>query len=239
MAPETRLPLARPPAAIDHRIPATRFIVLSLLTSLLLSALAYTMAACTIAHDDTPDFKLSNQSPPDHPSNASPQQIDPDFISLPPTHQEFSSPDGKYVFVLSAVDNWTSKQAIGELFEGGEGGRQSLWTSSLPHEYGPRYVLVSSQGQVLLLDEWINVASRQAVMLLSRENVLLGQHSFDAIQKILAVPRASIVAMAQSGWWIASPPTLNESGETVRVETAGKVLVIDLTNGELSVEGSE
>ena len=228
--PETILPKTNLSETIPDQALATRVIVLSLLTSFLLSILA-----CTMGKDDATDSQLSNQSPYEQPANVSAPQTEPDFIAFPPTHQEFSSPDGKYVFVLSTVDNWTSKQAIGELFEGGDEGRQSLWQYTLPHEYGPRYVLVSSQGQVLLLDEWINIASRQAVMLLSRENAVLAKYSFDTLQKILAVPRASIVAMARYGWWIASPPTLDQSGETAKVETAGKVLVIDLENGELSV----
>ena len=222
------------PQPIPYGALATRLMALSLLASLILSVFA-----CKIGKDDVTNFKLSSQPSFDHPTNASPPETDPDFISLPSTYQEFYSPEEKYIFVLSAVDDWASKQAIGELFEVVDGNRQSLWTCSLPHEYGPRYVLVSAQGQVLLLDEWINVASRQAVMLLGRENTLLAKHSFDAIQEILAVPRARIVALSRYGWWITSPPTLDLPNETARVETAGKILMINLEDGELSVVGSE
>ena len=225
MTPEPSLPQAMP-----YRTLATRIIALGVLTSLFLWILA-----CKMGKDDVTDFKAPGQLPVEHPENASPPPTDADYIALPPAQQEVSSPQGQYVFVLSTPDNWASKQAVGELFEVPDGRRQSLWTRILPHEYGPRYVLVSDQGQVLLLDEWINVASRQAVMVLSRENILVAQHHFDAMQALLNVPRASIVAQASSGWWITSPPTLNSADETARVETAGKVLMINLEDGELSV----
>ena len=225
MTPETILPEPTP-----YRTLATRFIVLSVLTSLILWILA-----CKMNKDYAADFKVSGQPPFEHPANSCPSPTEADFISLPPSQQEFSSPGGKYVFILSTVDNWASKQAIGELFEVTDGRRQSLWIRTLPHEYGPRYVLVSHQGQVLLLDEWINVASRHAVMLLNRKNDLVGQYTFDAMQEILEVPRARIVAMARYGWWITSPPTLNDPESTATVETAGKVLMISLEDGELAV----
>ena len=225
MKPETILP-----DPIAYRTAATRFILLSLLTSLILWVLA-----CKMDKDDVADFKLSGLPPFEQPENTHSPQTDPDFISLPPAQQEFSSPKGQYIFVLSTGDHWVSKQAVGELFEVSEGSRQSLWTRTLPHEYGPRYVLVSHQGQVLLLDEWINVASQHAVMLFSRDNDLVAHHNFDALQEILEVPRANIVDMASYGWWITSPPTLDQPDQAVRVETAGKVLIIKLEDGELSV----
>ena len=228
MAPEPILP-----ELVSNRVLTTRIIVIGILTSLILW-----IAACKMGKDNVADFKLSGQSPFEHSESASPGPTDTDFISLPSAQQEFASPEGRYRFVLSTPDNWASKQAVGELFEVRDDSRQSLWTRTLPHEYGPRYALVNHQGQVLLLDEWINIASRYAVMLLSRENTLVAQHNFDALQAILEVPRARIVDMARQGWWITSPPTLEQPDQTARVETAGKVLIIHLENGELSVDQS-
>ena len=239
MVPETGLfepspPQDTSPATIAYSAPATRFLVLTLLTGLLLPILA-----CTMAEDNCAQLRFSNQTPFEVSAETSPLQADADSIPFPPARQEFSSPDGTYRFVLSTGDNWASKQAIGELIVEIDGNQQSLWTCPLPHEYGPRFVLVSSQGQVLLLDEWINVASRYAVMLLSRENALLAEYSFDVLQEKLAVSRASIVEMAQYGWWISAPPTLDNAEEIAAIETAGKVLAINLENGELSIVDGE
>jgi hypothetical protein len=158
-----------------------------------------------------------------------------DFIPNPPAREEFFSPDRTYVFVLSTPDNWESRKAVGELFHVAADTRKLLWTRPLPHEFRPRYVLVGSKGQVLLLDEWVNIKSRYAVMVLNREDHLVAQHDFDAVQKVLGVPVARVVEMARHGWWIMSPPILDASGERTRVEAAGKVLTIRLSDGHLSV----
>ncbi|MBW4482483.1 MAG: hypothetical protein KME14_08065 [Tildeniella torsiva UHER 1998/13D] len=159
-----------------------------------------------------------------------------DRISLPPVRGEFSSPNQRYVLVLSTPDDWQSKHAIAELFEQEGTQRNLLWSRSLAHEYGPRYAIVGSQGNVLLLDEWINVKSRFAVVVLSRENQPLAQYDLDTIQEVLAVPMSEVVQRATRGWWITSPPTLNSSGDQAFIETAGKHLVVDLQTGSLSVD---
>lgn len=159
-----------------------------------------------------------------------------DYIPLPPVRQEFFSPVRNYLFVLSTPDEWKSKQAIGELFQITEQTHKRLWIRSLPHEYGPRYVLVGNQGQVLLLDEWINVASRFAIMVLNCKNELVAQYDFDALQRFLNVPRAKFPEMARHGLWISSPPVLDASGERAKVRTVGKVLLINLNDGQLSLE---
>ena len=158
-----------------------------------------------------------------------------DRIPLPPAVEEFASPAGNFVFVVSTPDNWKSRKAVGELFDLSAGQRRPLWKRTLPHEFGPRYVLVGNDGDVLLLDEWINVKSRYAVMVLSPENRVIAQHDFDAVQTVLNVPGAQIVRTARHGLWITSPPTLDTSGEWARVETAGKVLTIRLSDGHLSL----
>ena len=159
-----------------------------------------------------------------------------DRIPLPPERQEFSSPSSEYSFVISTPDGWRSKRAIAKLFQLRAGTRGLLWKRTLPHEFGPRYVLVGDGGQVLLLDEWINVASRYTVMLLSRNDELITEHDFDAVQRILSVPGADIVRMARSGLWITSAPVLDASGRIASVETGGRVLTIDLTSGRLSTD---
>jgi hypothetical protein len=71
---------------------------------------------------------------------------------------------------------------------------------------------------------------------IDREGRLVAQHDFDAIQRVLGVPVANIVRMAKHGWWIVAPPALDRSGERARIETAGKVLLVDLNDGRLSLQ---
>src|SRR5262245_9840853 len=86
-----------------------------------------------------------------------------DRITLPPASREFTSPSGKFVLVVSTKDSWKSPRATGELFSAGAN-RTLLWSRELPQEYGPRFALVNDQGTVLMLDEWINVNTRYAIL---------------------------------------------------------------------------
>ncbi len=159
-----------------------------------------------------------------------------DRIPRPPTLVESTSPDGQYAFVVSSPDNWKSKHAVGELYRVTDGSKRLLWRRHLPQEFGPRFALVGQQGQVLLLDEWINVMSRYAVMILSLTNQVVAQHHFSDVQRVLKVPSAEIVKRARYGAWITSPPMLDPSRQTVTVEAGGKVLSVHLSDGHLVVE---
>jgi len=158
-----------------------------------------------------------------------------DRIPTPPVQATFSSPAGNYIFLLSTPDNWKSKKAVGELFHIVDGARTRLWTRTLPHEFGPRFVVVGNSGEVLLLDEWINVKSRYAIMIIDPGNKLVAHHDFDAVQRVLGVRGADIVKKARHGIWITSHPILDGSGEMVSVETADTELTIHLSDGRISL----
>lgn len=157
-----------------------------------------------------------------------------DAMRLPPTYAEFPSPGNGHLFIVASPDEWRSKHAVGRLFRLAGDGRRLLWEGRLPQEYGPRYVLVGRRGQVLMLDEWINVKSRYAVTLLNPETGTFIHHDFDTVQQALAVAAATIVRMAGSGWWISSPPWLDASRPVAYVPAAGKLLAIDLNTAELT-----
>ena len=159
-----------------------------------------------------------------------------DRITLPPLQEVFFSTTKNYMFVVSTPDQWKSMKSFGELFEIGGENRKPLWRKALPHNFRPRFVVVSDKGGVLLLDEWINVKSPYAVMVLDRGNNVVAQYQFDEVQKFLDVAGPVIVKMAKHGIWITSPPKLDGSGEAALVEAAGKVFVIRLSDGNLSLK---
>ncbi|MEO0824952.1 MAG: hypothetical protein AAFW84_15270 [Cyanobacteria bacterium J06635_15] len=169
------------------------------------------------------------------PSEAPPETGD-DVMPLPPTEQTVVSASGQYILEITASDGWDSTRAIAALYRNSanQDARELLWQRSLPQSYGPKYAVVSNQGQVVMLDEWINVASPYAVMVFDQNDNLLSQTSFDRLQTLLAVPRRQIVDQAMQGWWISAPPKLNTESAAVTVKTAGKQLIIDLTTGELT-----
>lgn len=152
-----------------------------------------------------------------------------DSLTRPPTRQTFTN--GAYQLEIAAKDSWRSPSAVGKLYKNGK----LLWQKDLPHQYGPRFSLVSPSGQVVLFDEYINVASLYAIALISPTGRTTRQYSFDDIKQALPdVAPADFTRQAASGWWISSLPTLAAAGNLARVETGGTTLELDLATGELS-----
>lgn len=159
-----------------------------------------------------------------------------DWIALPPEEEEFRSSDGSFVFVLESKDRaQTPFHSTGQLFYDRPDVREKLWGRELPQEYRPRFAVVSNDGVVVLLDEWINVESRYAVMILDRENRLVDEHNFDAVASVLEVPAPEIVRSAKHGFWLQSGPRFDAEQTKVLVEAAGKTLAIRLADGALSL----
>ncbi|MEO1592854.1 MAG: hypothetical protein AAFU71_16405 [Cyanobacteria bacterium J06632_22] len=156
-----------------------------------------------------------------------------DTLDLPQPTRTTATSDGRYSFTVQAERGWESDRVSGRLTRDSAVGTQRLWQHDLPHSYGPRFIVVGAQGQVLLLDEFINVASPYAVMLMDRQGDVIAQYSFDDIEAQLGIHRADIVEQAEYGWWMSAPPQVDEAAGTVTVAAAGKMLTIDLTSGQL------
>jgi hypothetical protein len=157
-----------------------------------------------------------------------------DRITLPDPRRESVAPSGKWAFVVSTPDAWAKKRGTGALVSVSGSTRAAVWSRELPQEYGPRFILVDDAGTVVLLDEWINVNSRYAVVVIDRDNRQIAQHSTDDVQAALGVPMSQIVQMAKHGWWITTPPVMAAGATEVHVETGGKVLHIRLSDGRLT-----
>lgn len=165
--------------------------------------------------------------------------IAPDRMTLPDSPQTYSS--GDYQLVISNADGWRSPTTTAVLYKAGA----PLWEKELPHQYGPRFTILSSTGQVALFDEYINVASAYAITILSAQGETISTYSFDDIHRLLQqadqrITRSDITRASQYGWWISAHPYLIQTdgiqtdggyGRYVRVETADTALQIDLSNG--------
>jgi hypothetical protein len=158
-----------------------------------------------------------------------------DAIARPPAHQAIVSPNQSHILVLQSQTGERPQHSIATLYKADGTLCQPQWSQSLPQEYGPRFVLVADDGYTVLLDEWINVASDYAVMVLDPAGQVVSRHSFDAVAAVLRTSRADIVEAARYGWWISSAPILSRDGQAVQVNTAGKRLRIRLTDGRLSL----
>ena len=155
-----------------------------------------------------------------------------DRLAYPSDRRTFTR--GSYRFVITAVDQWQTPTVTGTLYKADT----RLWQRDLPHEYGPRFVLVSPTGQVLLLDEFINVASPYALTLLEAKGEAIAQYSFDDIKRTLGVSSAALTQQATSGWWISAPPRLSSggasAGQRALIQTGGTTLEVDLNTGALT-----
>lgn len=160
---------------------------------------------------------------------------EPDSQPLPPPIREIESPSGDFVLVLSTPDAWESRHANAELFAIENEVRTSLWSRTLPQEFGPRYALLDDRGRVLLLDEWIHVKSDTAAVVLDRNGHEVARHSFDDIQKVVDVPARDLVRRAHLGWWITLPPRLGPTLGTASIGTGGKLLWVHLADGQISL----
>ncbi len=170
-----------------------------------------------------------------------PQPHDPrrvnasDRIALPPAERTSVSRDGRFVFVVSAVaSGWRTPAATAALYTIEAGARRMLWTHALAQQYGPRFALVSDAGTVVMLDEWINVSTPFAVMIVDREGRTVAQRSTDEVRAALDVPMSELARRARFGWWLSGAPTLSDDGDIVRAPSAGRVLLVRVSDGKLS-----
>jgi hypothetical protein len=158
-------------------------------------------------------------------------QVTQDKIDLPPVDRRFASAAGGFVLNVRTWDRWKSRKARATLKQGG----RVLWERELPQELGPRQVLVTNQGQVLFVDEWINVLSRYALTLVSPAGVTVAQYSADQVIAKLGVERRTITEHARLGPWVTDGPSLVPGA--LRFHAGGRRLELRLSDGALTDEG--
>jgi hypothetical protein len=161
--------------------------------------------------------------------------VDKDRISLPPLRRETTSLSGDYAFIVAAEDAWRSSRASGELVRVASGRQRPVWKTSLPEQFGPRFVLLDDRGDVLLVDEWVNTVTRHALVLFDVTGHERAHYTFDDIRIATGVPGSTIVQMAVHGSWLTSVPALDAVAQTATITAGGKTLSISLTDGHLSV----
>ncbi|MGB3203185.1 MAG: hypothetical protein WBA99_19930, partial [Nodosilinea sp.] len=115
-----------------------------------------------------PDLSVLSQVPP---------MLSRDAIPYPPTLRHEVSPAGTYHLVLTLEQVASGpRRTTANLFELTGDRCQQVWSHRLPHSYGPRLALVSEGGMVVLLDEWINVASPYAIVVLGPDGAIEAQY---------------------------------------------------------------
>ena len=101
------------------------------------------------------------------PDSSSPQH---DSRKIPPLSIEHTSSDDSYSFLISSIDGWRTPFPNGVLTRKIHESRKTLWKGLLPLQYGPRFVLVSKTGTVVLFDDFINIKPRYAIYIINISN---------------------------------------------------------------------
>lgn len=156
-----------------------------------------------------------------------------DRITLPPLRREFRPASGDWLLRVEAVDGWTSPRATAALLRTGSGRHDAGWSQAIEHEYGPRDAWVGNDGRVLLIDEWIHVASRRALMLFEPQGKLLASHAHADIAAALGTSKAVLSRHATQGLWRSGGPRLAADGVHLLFEAGDRLLQLDLRDGSL------
>ena len=170
------------------------------------------------------------------PGLAQTAQLSADVIDRPPARRVFASPSGRFVLSLTVAAHGQTSKAEAELVEVFADRRVGRWQLPLPHEGGPRTAVVSDRGAVLLVEEWINVVPRHALMVIGSDGRTIADDSGEQVFSRLEVPRARISEHARAGIWRSSDPVLAEDGNSVVIRAAGRVVTVSLADGHLDVD---
>lgn len=193
-----------------------------------LSAFAPKAGALPIATEATAVLPAALTPPPNSLS-----MLGQDALPLPPVLRHTASASGAYHLVLTLTEADGQRSTIASLYAATDNLCQQIWSQPLPHSYGPRLAIVNDRGIVVLLDEWINVASPHAIVVLDSEGAVMAQHSFDDIVAVTRQSRAEVVEQAAQGFWLAGNPEINRAGSRLVVPAAGGLISLDLATGEL------
>jgi hypothetical protein len=158
-----------------------------------------------------------------------------DVLVRPPLREEVFSPSQTFQLVIATADQWKSQQSLASFYRLEGGAFQLLWQQTLPHHYRPRFLVVSDAGRVALLDEWINIKTKYAVMILNRHGGLVAHYDFEAISRLLGITGADLVTQAKYGAWLTTIPHLDPTGEAVLAGAGDRQLTIHLDTGQISM----
>jgi hypothetical protein len=159
-----------------------------------------------------------------------------DVMLQPPNREECRAPSGVYSLVIELQPhrNVHAARSTATLFRSASPRDHVLWARDLPHRPRPRFCTVSDNGYVVLLDEWLNIRSELAVMVIDPQNRMLAQFNLEAVRGALGVPIGALAPLARHGVWIQAPPVISAQGDAVEIAAANRLLSIRLRDGAMS-----
>lgn len=85
----------------------------------------------------------------------------------------------------------------------------------------------------MLIDDWINVPSPHALVLMGHSGQQLASYSIDALIALLGVSRRTVTAHARLGIWLSAAPALSPDGSHLVLDSGGRQLILRLADGAL------
>jgi hypothetical protein len=155
-------------------------------------------------------------------------------MSLPPPRREFFSKRRDFLFAIVNHDRWKSGRVRGELFRIQGNRRYRLWTRALPHFYGPRYVLVTERGNVLLVDEWFHQPNDHTLSLLDHRDFPIARYSFSRLIELTDIDRLAKMYETDARE-VFGAPTVDELEDKANIALWDKKIVIDLNTGAIAL----
>ncbi|MCC2615693.1 hypothetical protein LJ739_05515 [Aestuariibacter halophilus] len=153
-----------------------------------------------------------------------------DIIAVPDPVREYVSPSGQYRLVIRRNETRASISVFNY-----QDGVNVSWSSEIAHRFGPRFAFVSDNGQVILVDEWLNRFTDHAVTVFDSSGKVIASYSTDDIAQTLSATRQHVHKTATIGAWIQSQPVFDQSAHAVLFKCADKPLLVDVATGLLSV----
>jgi len=160
-----------------------------------------------------------------------------DTRKTPELVREFFSPSGEFRLVISGSKGWLNPRPSAELFQMLDSGRSSVqeWRiEELPHRLGPESAIISNDGIVVLVDEWIRTPSPRALTVFDREGMVKSVYSFDEIAKITGMSPSLMIKSAKTGTWESGKPILAADSVSTRFFTCDTYFSLNLKTGEIS-----
>lgn len=164
---------------------------------------------------------------------AQPESPLADFQASPAKIRTIDSPDGAYRLILHSLPGRATASLSAT-----QNPDVYLWQRDLPHQFGPRIAFVGSCGTVALLDEWINVFTDHAIVVVDVNGATLTTYSTDDIAAFLGRPRSRVAAEARFGPWMMGVPQLSKDAKSVLVPMGDETLSISLSDGSIATNQS-
>ncbi len=165
-----------------------------------------------------------------------------DKRNTPEVVREFSSPSGEFQLVVTGCKGWLNPRPSAQLFRVAKSGqpRSEVWKiDELPHRLGPWDVLISNEGVVVLVDEWVRTPTPLSLMVIDPVGKIKVVHSIGDIAKFTGNSPTLLIDSAKMGIWQSSKPMVSSDSQSITFFTGDTNFSLSLESGEMSRQDSK